>query len=761
MLDPRPFVRVMYAATAVCLFALSARPAFAQLPALIDAPPPPQAPATIARDGQQRATIRAVRVTTPMKIDGKLDEEVYKTVQPVGGFIQQTPKPGAPATEPSDVWVLFDDTNLYITMLLHETHPERRIGTELRRDAQGLTNDDNVMLSIDTFYDRRNAFNFQVNSVGGFRDQLVTDANANAAWNTVWDVRVADAPEGQAFELVIPFKSLRYKGGGPQVWGLNIRRTTRWKNETSFINPVPVAYAGAGILQLSTAAALVGVETPEAAKNLELKPYAIGSLTTDHTQATRVDNKGKANGGFDFKYGLTRSLTTDVTVNTDFAQVEEDVQQVNLTRFSLFFPEKRDFFLEGLGNFGFAGQGTGANTDGTSDQPTLFFSRRIGLSNGIDVPVRVGARVTGRAGPFEIGFLNIETGDKAEAKALATNFTAARVRRNILKRSNLGVITTIRQPGLVGTRNMAYGGDGNFRFYQSLETNLYIAGTSTENKPTGDNLSYRAKIGFTPDRYGLTLEHLKVGANFNPEMGFVRRSDYRNTVATARRSIRLKKNPRIRRLTWQTSVNTITNSADTRRLNRDAQGDFIMELHNSDQLTVSYLDQYEFLPARFLISPGVAVPTGSYGYRTLKGTYALGTQRLVSGSVTASTGTFYGDGSTRTAAGFTGRVSFSPLFVMEPSVSLNKVELPYGSFKANLLSDRIVFTPNARTQFASLFQWNPIAHSLTSSARLRWEYTPGSELFVVWTDGRNVTGAPKPGLLSRTFAVKITKLLRF
>jgi hypothetical protein len=211
---------------------------------LIDAPPPPVGSATIARDAEGRATIRAVRVTAPMKVDGRLDEEVYRTVPAAGGFIQQTPNPGQPATEPTDVWVLFDNDNLYVSMMLHETRPERRIGSELRRDAQGLTNDDNVMLVLDTFYDRRNAFNFQVNAVGGFRDQAITDGVANGAWNTIWDVKVADAEGGQSFEMVIPFKSLRYRGGGPQVWGFNARRTTKWKNEMSYINPNPVQYGG-------------------------------------------------------------------------------------------------------------------------------------------------------------------------------------------------------------------------------------------------------------------------------------------------------------------------------------------------------------------------------------------------------------------------------------------------------------------------------------------------------------------------------------
>ncbi len=760
MLDLRPFARVMCAATAVCLFALGARPAFAQLPALVDAPPPPLAPATIARDAQNRATIRAVRIKTPMKIDGKLDEEVYKTVPSAGGFIQQTPKPGAPATEATDFWIFFDETNVYISMLLHETHPERRVATERRRDNQGLTNDDNVMLVLDTFYDRRNAFNFQVNGVGGFRDQIVTDGSANGAWNTVWDVKVSDVPGGQAFEMVIPFKSLRYKNGGPQVWGFNARRTVKWKNEMSYINPNPAAFGGPGINRLFTAATVVGIETPARAKNLEIKPYALATVTTDRTAAVPFSNKGEANAGVDLKYGLTRGLTTDLTVNTDFAQVEEDVQQVNLTRFSLFFPEKRDFFLEGLGQFAFAGQGGGDRLDGTSEVPTLFFSRSIGLSRGQMVPVRVGGRVTGRARGFEIGLLNIQTGEKPELKAASTNFTAARVRRNILGRSNVGVIATLRDPAIAGTRNTAFGADSNMRFYNFLEVNSYLAGTASTGIASDDNLSYRGRLAWVPDGYGMSLEHLKVGKGFNPEMGFVRRGDFRTTIGNVRYSPRLRKSKSIRQITLQSNLEYVQDAGATRMMNRDAKEDFAVEWHNSDKLTLSWLDQFEYLPANFRIATGVTVPKGSYTYRSFTGSYALGQQRFLSGTVSASRGSFYNG--TRTTGSYSGRLSFSSRFVVEPGITMNKVDLPYGHFTANLLNSRFVFTPTARMQFASLIQFNPSAHNSTASARLRWEYTPGSELFVVYSDGRNTAPAASvSGLLNRSIAVKITRLVRF
>jgi hypothetical protein len=747
------------AALVVCLVFCGRHLALAQVPALIDAPAPPEAPATIARDAQHRATIRAVRLPAPLVIDGRLDEEVYRTVPPGGGFIQQTPKPGELATEETDFWVFFDDRNVYISMLLHETHPERRVATERRRDSQSLTQDDNVMFVLDTFYDRRNAFNFQVNGAGGFRDQLVTDGSANGAWNTVWNMKVADVAGGQGLEIVIPFKSLRYKSVGPQVWGFNIRRVVKWKNEMSYINPNPVAFGGPGINRLFTAASLVGIETPTRSKNLEIKPYAISTLTTDRTASVPFSNRGKANVGLDFKYGLTRGLTADLTVNTDFAQVEEDVQQVNLTRFSLFFPEKRDFFLEGLGQFSFAGQGGGDRLDGTFDVPTVFFSRSIGLASGQMVPVRVGGRVTGRARGFEVGLLNIQTGDKPEVAAPSTNFTAARVRRNIFGRSNIGVVATLRNPSS-GNRNTAFGADSNLRYRDFLEANLYLAGTTTDNIRGEDNLSYRTRVAWSPDQYGFSFEHLKVGRDFRPEMGFVRRADFRNSSASARFSPRLRKSRTIRQISLITDLEHIQDSAATRLMNRDVKQDFSIEWHSSDKLTLSYLDQYERLPGKFRIAANVTVPAGEYTYRSFRGSYALGQQRVVSGTVSASRGSFYNG--TRTTGGYTGRLSFSSRFIVEPGISLNRVALPYGDFSANLFNSRFVVTPTPRMQLASLVQINPSAKTSTASVRLRWEYTPGSELFVVYTDGRNLEPLPATsGLINRSFAVKVTRLVRF
>ena len=299
--------------------------------------------------------MRAVRLTTALTMDGRLDESIYQDVQAASGFIQQVPIEGDAATEETELWVFFDDTNLYISARCLDSQPEREVATELRRDHSGLIQNESLSLVLDTFYDRRNGFTFQTGPLGTVRDQAIIDGQLNESWNTVWDVRSSRSERGWSTEMVIPFKSLRYGGSGPQVWGINVRRIVKWKNELSFLTGVPAAYGSGGVNRLNVAATLVGVETPLQSKNLELKPYVTGSVLTDKSAAVPFSNDPTGDVGFDFKYGLTRGLIVDATVNTDFAQVEEDLQQVNLTRFSLFFPEKREFFLEGQGIFAFGG----------------------------------------------------------------------------------------------------------------------------------------------------------------------------------------------------------------------------------------------------------------------------------------------------------------------------------------------------------------------------------------------------------------------
>ncbi|MFN7914294.1 MAG: DUF5916 domain-containing protein [Vicinamibacterales bacterium] len=722
--------------------------------------PPPVAPATIARNDSGQATVRAVRLQKPLQIDGRLDDEVYQSTPPIDGFIQQEPTEGAPATENTQVWVFFDDRNVYVSARCLDSHPEREVVTEMRRDNNNVTQNDSFTVVFDTFLDRRNGLFFQTTPLGTFRDQAIVDDVLNSSWNTVWDVRVDRNEQGWSAEFVIPFKSLRYPAPGPQIWGVNFRRVVKWKNEYSYLTAMPASYGtGNAIGRMGPAGTMVGLETPAVSKNLELKPYAVASSTTDRTASVPFSNDLKGNGGFDFKYGLTRSLIADVTVRTDFAQVEEDVQQVNLTRFSLFFPEKRDFFLEGQGIFAFAGIGSG-NGGSPGDVPVMFFSRQVGLLKGQEVPVIGGGRINGRAGRYSIGALNIETGDKASIGAKATNFSTLRIKRDILRRSNVGLIATHRSVGINGTgSNTLVGADGNFFLLTNLTANAFYARTDTPGLE-GGTASYRGTFEYAGDRYGFQLEHLLIGQHFDPQVGYARRTDFRRSFAEARFTPRPKRRNRVRKYTFLGSMDYVTDAKVTAVQNKELRGYFQTEFQNSDQTSAEYTHTYELIPRAFTISPGVVVPVGGYDADNLRVTYSLGQQRPVSGRMAFGHGSLY-EG-TRTEASYSGRLALRPQVAVEPSLSLNWVSLPFGDFSARLLTTRFIVTPTPRLILSGLVQYNISGHSMTSSARMRWEYRPGSEMFLVYSDGRNLLETQNPtGLLNRSIALKVTRLLRY
>ena len=426
------------------------------LTTVIDGPPPPIAPATITRDAAGKATVRAVRLSNSVQLDGSLDEDFYETVPPVSNFLQQTPNEGAPATELTEAWIFYDDQNIYISARVWESAPESQwLANEMQRDSFQLLNNDSFSVAFDTYYDRRNSVGFLVNPIGGFFDFEVTDeGNPNPDWNPIWDVRTGRFNEGWTVEMEIPFKSLRYRPGTSQVWGLQIGRNVRRRNESTYLTQVPIS-AGPGLLRVSAAGTLTGIEVPKDNRTFEIKPYVIGALATDINATPKILNQSSGDFGVDVKYGVTQNLTLDFTYNTDFAQVEVDEQQVNLTRFSLFFPEKREFFLEGRGIFDF-GQGVrrisgngppvmrpGAPSFfGGGDVPVVFFSRRIGLNQGQATPILGGARLTGKIGKFSIGALNIQTDDTEDVNTVGTNFTVLRMKPTVSTRCSRFMTTS-------------------------------------------------------------------------------------------------------------------------------------------------------------------------------------------------------------------------------------------------------------------------------------------------------------------------------
>ena len=720
----------------------------------------PVPPAVMARDADGHVIVRAVRIAEPIVVDGRLDDPIYEVVPAIDGFVQQLPDEGAPATEPTELWLLFDDDNVYVSARCWNSQPERMVANEMTRDARAIWRNDSLSVLFDTFHDRRNGMAFMTTPLGGLLDILVTDErNVNLDWNTVWDAQTSLFEHGWMVEMVIPFKSLRFQAGGAQTWGVNVSRRIQWKNETMFLSPVPASLDRRGMLQVSSAATLVGIEPPTTLRNLEIKPYAISGTLTDHDATPVRSNDVTGDIGFDLKYGLTRSLIADFTVNTDFAQVEADEQQVNLTRFSLFFPEKREFFLEGQGIFAFGDPGgTRRRNVRPSDTPVLFFSRRIGLDDGTQVPILAGGRVTGRAGAYSVGLLNIQTGDSATADAISTNFSVVRIKRDILRRSNVGVIYTRRSQLLDADGvNQVYGADLNFRFYENVGLSSYYARTDTPGLE-GSDASYRGKFEYTGDRYGIEVEHLTVDEQFNPEIGFVRRDDFRRNFAQLRFSPRPRSIPWLRRLIYQGSFDYITDTPGTLET-REGKLRFEMELENSDKWHVEYTDSFEGLQEEFEITDGVVLPVGGYSFRDVRTEYELGPQRRVSGRLTFSRGSFFSG--TRTEVGYQGRIVLMPQLAIEPRISVNDVDLPQGPFTTTLVSTRTSFTFSPRMFLAVLLQFNSSNDALDSNIRFRWEYEPGSDIFVVYSDGRDTGFEGFPRIQNRSFVVKFTRLFRF
>ncbi|HXW04068.1 MAG TPA: DUF5916 domain-containing protein [Vicinamibacterales bacterium] len=723
--------------------------------------PTPVAPPVMTRDAAGHVTIRAIRVEAAPHVDGVLDEELYRTLEPITGFIQQDPDEGQLATEPTLVWLLFDQRTIYISARCLDSQPSRIVANDMRRDGRNVSQNDNLSVVLDTFHDRRNGYEFLVNSIGGMWDSQLTDErDANRDWNTIWVSRSRRDDKGWTVEMAIPFRSLRYRGSGPQVWGINIRRNVRWKNELSYLSPVPRQYGARGILRLSQAATLVGLEAPPTALNLDIKPYTLGSVSADRVIDPGFTNELDGNAGFDLKYVMAQRLTADFTYRTDFAQVEDDDLQVNLTRFNLFFPEKREFFLEGQGIFAFGGAQTTSTTgNAPSNTPVLFFSRRIGLSGSRVVPMDVGGRLTGRVGRYTIGVLDVKTDDEPEASAFETNFAVVRVKRDILRRSYVGVLGTYRNPTVSGTNdNGAFGIDTNLSFYTNLNILGYYAETRTPGIDESER-SYRGRFDYDADLLGIQVERLKVGEGFNPEVGFLRRTDFIQNLAQLRVSRRPRTRSAIRKISLESGLEYITNN-DEQLENRQARLGVRTEMQSGDSWNVQYARDFEWVDEPFTIV-GLQVPGGAYHFSTMRGGYTLGTQRRISGEISAARGTFY-DGD-RTELSYRGRAEISSRLSVEPTVSLNWVDLPAGRVTATLVSGRgtLSFTP--RMLVAALIQYNSAANLITTNIRYRWEYHPGSELFVVYSDGRDTRhafGGEFPSLLNRGFTIKLTRLFR-
>ena len=776
LLRPLAGVCSFGALAVVALSSLTPCKAIAQPAVAIDGPPAPIAPANISRDAAGRATVRAIKLVKPLTLDGVLDEDVYKTEAPFDGLIQVAPNAGSPATERSDIWITYDEQNIYLSCRCYDKSPASDwVVNELRRDTNGLRNNEHIGVLFDTYYDRRSGFAFYTNPLGARADYSVVDeGGSNTDWNPVWTSKSSRFDGGWTVEMAIPFKSLRYRAGKNKVWGMQIRRSIRHKNEWDYLTPVPRILAGPQALnKVSVGGTLVGLDLPEAGKNIELKPYGVARVTTDRVKVPNINDKFGSEVGGDIKYAVTPNLTADLTVNTDFAQVEIDEQQVNLTRFSLFFPEKRDFFLEGRGIFDFGKGGNGAfGNSGGTDTPDLFYSRRIGLNAGNVIHIKGGGRLTGKVGKYSIGLLDVGTSAESALNTAATNFTVVRLKRDILQRSAIGLMATNRSVAASGTgSNQAYGADAAFILSQALTLGGYWAQSSTTGVH-GDNQSAQARVDYSLDKYGVKADVSTVGRNFDPQVGFRRRADFTRSFSELRFSPRPSNLPIVRKFTYTGSGEYFENSAgvvETRIWRAHAGAEF----SNSDLFNIDATKDDEYLRLPFTPSGSpTAITPGSYDFSDVAVSYSLGSQRRVSGTITARAGHYY-DGTIRSLtfgsnnSGGNPRVSVTKRFAVEPTYSITRIERPNASFTTRLARARLDYGFSPLMFASALVQYNSADRAFSTNLRFRWEYAPGSELFLVYTDERDVTDDPHVtattvrGLKNRAFVVKLTRLFRY
>ncbi len=744
-------------------FLLASVPAVAQDAAR---PEPPEAPEVVSRNASGDAVIRATRLASPIVLDGRLDEAVYSATRHISDFIQQEPLEGRPASERTDVWVFFDDEHIYITARNWESDPGRRVMADMQRDARNLYNNDHFAVLFDTFLDKRNGYYFYTNAQGGMSDGQLGNESPNNNWNGIWEARTADFEGGWIAEFRFPFRSMRFNEDGT-AWGINFRRVVRWKNEYSFLTPIPQSLGRRGLTSVSRAGTLTGLTPPRGLRNLDIKPYVTGSRLTNQLAEPVTVGKRSGDIGGDIKWGLSPNVVADLTVNTDFAQVEDDEAQVNLTRFSVFLPEKREFFLEGQDYFSFGNSGGGPGGGGGGggggfggNAPVLFYSRRIGITEGQEVPIVVGSRLQGRGAGFQLGALHVRTGTSDVVETNPTDYSVLRASRNLLSRSRIGAIATRRGVPALGkdATSYAYGADLALNLTTEFSASGYWARTEEPRVGTRDAASYQARAGYSSDRYALEGDYLYVGNDFDPAVGFLRRRAYKRTNAEGRFSPRPASLPGVRKLFFESEFDQYETTGGNLE-SRSITGTFRIEFTNTERLSIEVSEATEHLTETTNL--GTDIPAGRYRFRQTQLNFELSPSRRLSGFLSVAHGGFFGG--TITEASWRGRVAFSSRLYAEPSLSFNRVRTPYGNEDSHVLGSRTTFTLSPRMFISSLIQYRTSSRSLTTNARFRWEYQPGSEIFVVYSDGRSgdtTTRVPRT-LETRALVVKVTRLFRW
>lgn len=733
-------------------------------PAFAQTAPLKEAAAEVSRPSKDARLVASSPV-----IDGVvIGDEAWKDVPPVTEFRQTTPDDGAPVSERTEVRIVFTQDALIVGVICYDSDPSKLVVSDSRRDSP-LDEVDSFRFILDTYRDGQNGFVFGTSPAGGEYDAQVSlegregdQANRQQAgagggfnlnWDASWTVRTQTGDYGWSAEFSIPFKNLRYAKGGEQSWGFNMQRNIRRKKEVAYWSPLPRQY---NILRVSRAGVLEGVKTP-AQRNLKVTPYLLGSSERNYRTQSAFDSGAQVGG--DLKYSITPSLTLDATVNTDFAQVEVDEQQVNLDRFSLFFPEKRPFFLENAGLF----------TAGNSGEVDLFFSRRIGIAaTGQQLPIVGGARVSGKLNGWNVGLIDMQTKVLAGI-APGNNFGVARLSREMPNRSGFGALFINRQSTgdlvVSGVRdhNRTYAIDGRKGLGKYAQLTGFIAGTSSPGITTAARAFDGAFLRESP-RFDMRAKYTDVGAGFNPEVGFLRRTAFRKIDLLILNRTRPKKFLTIQELRPHASYRGYFKPDgfyESGFIHLDNHWEFKsqFEIHTGVNFT------HEGLRSPFAIAPGVTVPVGKYDQVEAQVVTISPQAKPLSINMMTTIGGYYGGR----------RVALSPAIRFRAgeklsgtlNINYNRVTLPQGKFEANLFRLRASYSFSPRVFVQSLVQYNQQTKFLSGNFRFGWLQSANAGVFIVYNEGRErdaITGTLRDessfGLLrDRSIVIKFSRLI--
>lgn len=709
-----------------------------------------------------RPSLRAHRITSPIRLDGHLDEAVWAEADTThGDFIQVHPSPGYPASERTVIRILYDDDNLYIGATLYESEPDRLISPGLEQDFS-TTDSDILGIGLDTYHDGQNGFLFAINPAGAIWDaQTFNDQqDVVVAWEGIVELRTSVGEDRWVAEMVIPFTTLRYNPvQGEQVWGLSFSRRIRHLNEESNWAPTPRQFK---LYKFSMAGTLTGLEGLRQGRNLWLKPYALGNrLESAGTTGTATTG----DLGLDVKWGLTSRLTLDLTANTDFSQVEVDAEQVNLSRFSLFFPEKRDFFLENDGTFAFQDVSLRNYRTGSSSRNfKLFHSRSIGLSPArTPLPIGGGGRLTGKIGKrIEMGLLNMQTRsdgpDGGPDFFPAENFAVARVKTQLGNGSSVGALFVNRQQTASGHDdfNRSYGVDASFNILGNLVLSGYAARTE-ESDPAGDSRNASMfQAAWRDPLWDVSILAKHVGDDFNPGLGFVDRIGVRRLFTTVGIHPQPDLGPLVE-INPRLDVDFFTNldgDLETRTLSPAVS--FL--LRDGSSFTVEVKDRFERLFTPLRLAGGTVAP-GTYEWTEASATYRVSGSHMVSGSFSVSHGDFF-DG-TRTAVGVSARIRPNVHWSLDLRAQRNDLELGGEDLAADLYSVRIRWAGNVRTFLMGFVQYNEATDELITNVRFNLIHAPLSDIFVVFTERRSLADEIAEPVRERGLTLKVTRLMAF